>query len=481
MIKRTHSTANAKIICTIGPSSQSINVLIDMIHAGMDVARLNFSHGEHKLHLLSLKNIREASKRTQSSTAILLDLGGPKIRTGVVEQGAVELKKGAHFTFTTDTILGTSERVSTTYKQLPKDVKIGDTILLDDGNLRLTVVSKNEKEVSCTVIYGGVLKDKKGMNLPNVNISVPSMTEKDIADLEFGLAHDIDYVALSFVRSADDLRTLRKQMARIAPKKNVPIVAKIEKPEALDHIDSIIAETDVIMVARGDLGVELTTEDVPVAQKMIVRKCNERGVPVIIATQMLESMIHNARPTRAEASDVANAVLDGADAVMLSAETSVGEYPVIAVQTMDNIIRKVEGCHQDHLNIVLPPTDPKQRVFDAIERSACVLSKEVNATAIVTLTRTGATAIGMSKFRPEAPIIAITDEEETLRRLNLIWGVRGVIVKNFEKDKDLTFKRIKNALIEDGCVRKGDIIVLSAGIPFIKKGTTNTVRLEIIE
>jgi len=335
------AAAKTKIICTIGPASQSIARLVELIQAGMDVARLNFSHGSSDDHLRAMANIREASKQTGETVAIIQDLCGPKIRTGRLKDSQVVLKEGEKIIFTTGDIVGNEKRVATTYRALPQDVRQGDTILLDDGNLAVQVLATTKTEVECKVVTGGILKEHKGMNLPGVKLSTPSLTEKDVEDLKFGLTNDVDYVALSFVRSAEDLRHLRSVIKQQTARR-VPIIAKIEMKEAIDAIDSIIAESDAVMVARGDLGVEMMPEDVPILQKMIVTKCNEAGVPVIIATQMLESMIENPRPTRAEASDVANAVLDGADAVMLSAETSVGKYPVETVRTMDHIISRAE-------------------------------------------------------------------------------------------------------------------------------------------
>ena len=346
-MRNKKAIAKTKIICTLGPASQSVDKLVELIQAGMDVARLNFSHGTYEDHLVSINNVREASKLTGEHICILQDLCGPKIRTGKLQHQSIELKEGTTFTFTIDEVMGDERRVTTTYRELPEDVKAGDTILLDDGKMALRVVSKTAKDVNCTVINGGILKEHKGMNLPGVKLSIPSLTEKDIEDLKFGLEHDVDYVALSFVRSAGDIQHLRSVIQQ-QTKVRVPIVAKIEMKEAIDVIDSIVAESDAVMVARGDLGVEMMPEDVPILQKMIVRKCNEAGVPVIIATQMLESMIENPRPTRAEASDVANAVLDGADAVMLSAETSIGNYPIDTVQTMDRII-----CEQKFVSMII--------------------------------------------------------------------------------------------------------------------------------
>ena len=473
--KRT--IAKTKIICTLGPASQSVEQLVELIHAGMDVARLNFSHGTYEEHLTSIKNVREASRRTGEHISILQDLCGPKIRTGRLREKSIELKEGASFTFTVDEITGDEHRVTTTYHELPDDVKTGDSILLDDGKMALRVVSKTSTDVNCTVMNGGILHENKGMNLPGVKLSTPSLTDKDIEDLKFGLSHNVDYVALSFVRSSGDMRHLRSVIQQ-QTNARVPIIAKIEMKEAIDVIDSIIAETDAIMIARGDLGVEMMPEDVPILQKMIVRKCNEAGVPVIIATQMLESMIENPRPTRAEASDVANAVLDGADAVMLSAETSVGKYPVETVHTMDRIICRAEIRRRDHLSIKQIPAETQENVFDAIARAACVLARQVNAMAIVPITHSGATAVRISKYRPESRIIAVTGDERVLRRLNLVWSVRGIILADFLHDNDAAFRRIIEHLKQEGYIEPGDFIVFTAGLPLMAMGTTDTVKVE---
>jgi len=474
--------SKTKIICTIGPASQSIEMLLKLIEAGMDVARLNFSHGTREEHQHVIDNVREASRRAGEYVTILQDLSGPKIRTGKLKDKKVEIKTGAKFTFTIRDLPGDAERVSTTYQYLPRDVKAGDTILVDDGKMKFTVVSTTETDVLCTVMNGGMLSDKKGMNLPGVKVSVPSFTEKDIEDLRFGLANDIDYVALSFVRSAADIRQLREFLIKEAPKgKRIPIVAKIERGEAVESIDSIIEESDVVMLARGDLGVELPPEDVPIIQKMVVRLCNEVGVPVIIATQMLESMIENPRPTRAEANDVANAVLDGADTVMLSAETSVGSYPVEAVLTMDRIIRKAEVRYQDHLDIARAPKAEELTLFDAIGRAACVIANEIDARAIVVITHSGFSAINTAKYRPKANILAVTGRDKILRRLNLVWGVRGIIVPDFEADTDVAFKRINEELRKRQYVQSGDYVVYTAGLPLLSRGTTNSIKIERVE
>lgn len=476
-MKNRKTNGRTKIICTIGPASQSVERLVELIAAGMDVARLNFSHGTRDDHLISMNNVREASRQTGEHIGILQDLCGPKIRTGRLQNKSIELREGATFTFTVDEIVGDEHQVTTTYRALPLDVKEGDSIILDDGKISLTVVSKTGNNVRCTVVHGGILGEHKGMNLPGVKLSTPSLTEKDIEDLKFGLAHDVDYVALSFIRRAEDIQRLREIIGQNSPQ-NIPIIAKIEKREAVDGIDAIIAATDALMVARGDLGVEMLPEDVPILQKMIVHKCNEAGVPVIIATQMLESMIENPRPTRAEASDVANAVLDGTDAVMLSAETSVGKYPVDAVRTMESIICRAEGRKHDHLGIEHVPAEIQENVFDAVARAACVLARQINATALVPITHSGATARRISKYRPDARIITVTGEERILRRLNLVWGIRGIIAKDYLRDTDTALRTIIEHLKNEGYVVQGDFIVFTAGIPLLAKGSTDTITVQ---
>lgn len=474
--------SRTKIICTIGPASEDVDTMVRLIEAGMDVARLNFSHGTREQHRVVIENLKEASRRTGEHITLLQDLSGPKIRTGLLKDKKVEIKAGSTFAFTIQDIAGDATRVSTTYKQLPRDITVGDSVLVDDGKMKFTVVSKTETDVVCLAVNGGILAEKKGMNLPGVQVSVPSFTEKDEEDLKFGLEHDIDYVALSFIRSAHDIRSLREYLVREAPKgKRIPIVAKIERAEAVETIDSIIRETDVVMVARGDLGVELPPEDVPIIQKMVVRLCNESGVPVIIATQMLESMIENPRPTRAEANDVANAVLDGTDAVMLSGETSVGKYPVEAVNTMDRIIKKAEVRYQHHFDIARASRSSEFTTFDAIGRAACVIANEIDAKVIVVITHSGFSAIHTAKYRPKAPILAITSRDKILRRMNLVWGVRGIIVPDFVADTDTAFKRINEELSRLEYVKTGDYVVYTAGLPLLSRGSTNSIKIEKVE
>jgi len=469
-----------KIVCTLGPSSSTVDVIEKMIRAGMDVVRLNFSHSTHEEHRAAMKAVREAAERAGEPIAILQDLQGPKIRTGKLASPEVRLVDGAKFIITINEIAGNAERVSTTYQDLPKDVKPGDTILMDDGLLQLKVLSSTTTDVVTEVVHGGILKEHKGINLPGVSVSAPSLTDKDIDDLEFGIANDIDYIALSFVRTGDDIRRLREFIiAKIDKGKKLPIIAKIEKREALDNIDEIIREADAIMVARGDLGVECATEDVPIAQKMICKKANAAGKPVIIATQMLESMIENPRPTRAEANDVANGVLDGADAVMLSGETSVGKYVVEVVRTMDLIIRRAEEEYRDQLDLADEAGEKQAEVFKAIGRAACVLAKQIGAAAIVPITHSGETAKTIAKYRPYGKIIAVTDRERIRRRLNLVWGVRSILVPKIA-DTDTTLATIQQELLKSGYVNKGDYIVMTAGIPLLARGTTNMVKVEKI-
>ncbi len=475
------SFTKTKIVCTIGPASQSLKMLKQLVRAGMDVARLNFSHGSPEDHARTLEHLRIAATSTGEPITILQDLSGPKIRIGDLATPSVELMSKSIVRITTANIVGDAQRISTNYQHLLRDVKSGDVILLDDGKIRLQVEQLKGREVICKVIVGGTLLPHKGINLPGVAVSVPSMTDKDKKDLLFGLEHDIDYVALSFVRTADDIKHLREFIVKHVKKgKKVPVIAKIEKGEAIENIDSILAETDCVMVARGDLGVELPTEQVPMLQKLIVRKCNELGKPVIIATQMLESMIENPTPTRAEASDVANAVLDGADAVMLSAETSIGKYPVEAVTVMDRIVRTAEEHIADDLYDLWTNRVKHLGMYDAISHSACLLARQTKAPTIVALTHSGATAASVAKFRPKARIIAVTDREKIVRRLNLFWGVRGVIVEDLKKDTDVAFKMIRERLLSDGYIKRGASIVTMAGIPLFEGHPTNTIKVDTV-
>lgn len=465
----------AKIICTIGPTSNSEQMLIALAQNGMDVARLNFSHGTHEDHLNNIKLIRHVSEKINKPIAILQDLQGPKIRIGHFADGPVRIKTGDLFTITTRDIPGTKDIVSTTYKNLPNDVNEGDSILINDGLIRLRVKSKTKTDILCEVVIAGILYDRKGINLPGVQVSEPSMTKKDKDDLLFGMKHKVDYVALSFVRKAQDIRNIKE----VIGSRNIPVVAKIEKPEALSNIDDIISETDVIMVARGDLGVEISTEKVPGVQKMLIEKCAHAGVPVITATQMLDSMMANPIPTRAEASDVANAIFDGSDAVMLSGETAFGKYPLESVKTMSAIISEAEK--DDFFRLKQDRRRPRNTLLSS-SRSIChvanISAHDIGAKYIVVFTESGFTAKTMSKYRPKVPIIAITSNKKTLCHMPLFWGVvPSLIDKHLEVHTSL--KELETHLKLNKLTKAGDKIVILAGSTS-EEGGTNLMRLHRI-
>jgi pyruvate kinase len=446
-----------------------------LIKEGMDGARLNFSHGSHEDHIKLFKTIRKISERLGAFIPIVQDLQGPKIRVGNLSQPEIRLKRGNRVRITTKDIDGTAEILPTTYKDLPKDVKKNNTILLDDGLIRLTVERVDKDSVLCKITEGGIIKPNKGINLPGIAISSPSLTKKDHEDLKLGLSLGFDYVALSFVRSPDDIKLLRRIMRKYD--KAVPIIAKIEKSEAVDSIEEVIREADAIMVARGDLGVEIPSQDVPLIQKMIINKCNRIGKPVITATQMLESMINNPTPTRAETSDVANAVLDGTDVVMLSAETSIGKYPVAAVKTMNSILQKTEAALTfSYKQQREPQGDP---AAEAVGRAACVLSEQVGAAAIVPVTHGGTTARILAKYRPRAIILAATANKDTAHRLNLVWGVQPLLVSRLA-DTDTTLDNIEHEIANSRKVKKGNYVVYTAGMPMRIMGKTNMLKVSKI-
>lgn len=473
--------SKTKIICTLGPSSASEYKLVKMIEAGMDCARLNLSHGTHADHKKMILNIKRASKIKGEPTAIILDLQGPKIRTGKIKNGKTFLSSGKELIITTENYLGDDKKISTSYKNLPKDVKVGETILINDGLIKLQVKSKSKKEIKTQIIFGGELTDNKGINLPTANVSAKSCTEKDLIDLEFGIKNEVDFVALSFVRNANDIKYLRSQIVkRIEKGRRLPIIAKIEKQEAIKNIDEIISEADAIMIARGDLGVECELEEVPIFQKEICRKCKRAGKPVIIATQMLESMIENPRPTRAEASDVANAVIDGADAVMLSGETSVGKHVPFVIEIMDSIVRKTEKIISNKEINLVKNLNGNLSIMCSIGQAACVLANQVGAKAIVTITHSGETAKVISRYRPTAKIIAATSRHRIQRRLNLFWGVRSIQVPSFN-NSDASFPIICKELIKHKIVTSGDKIVITAGIPLHGRGNTNMLKVQVVE
>lgn len=469
----------AKIICTLGPASQNYETIAGLVRAGMDVARLNFSHGQPQDHLDVIRHIRRASKEVGRPVGILQDLQGPKIRVGTFKTGSAELKTGSRFTITTRPVEGNDTIVSTTYEALAEDVKPGNLLLLDDGLIYLRALETDGVQVICEVVNGGTLKNNKGINLPGVAVSAPSMTEKDKADLEFGLQNDVDFVALSFVRKAADIQMIKELIRKHG--KKTPVIAKIEKPEALECIDDIIAVTDGLMVARGDLGVEMKTEEVPPIQKRLIAKCNKAGIPVITATQMLDSMVQNPRPTRAEASDVANAILDGTDAVMLSAETASGKYPIETVTVMKRIIALIEK--EMPVDYLRRRRDSSGHfiVQEGIAVASCSLAEMVDADAIVAITLTGAQARVIARYRPHRPIIAVTHDEEVQRQLTLIWGVRGVILPDMKTNIDDSVNEVKNALVGLNLLKKGHKFIITAGLPFSRRGATNSIRVETIE
>ena len=478
MPRRLPIPRRAKIVCTIGPSSDSYEKISSLVKAGMDVARLNFSHGTHVNHEKVCKIIRRVSQEQNKPIAILQDLQGPKIRILKFKNGSIELKKRKSFILTTRNVEGNENIVSVSYKSFSKDVHVGDIVLLNDGLLKLKVERISGQDVHCKVIFGGQLSNHKGLNLPGNILSVSALTEKDKKDLKFGMKLDVDYVALSFVQKPEDIRQIKRIISRAG--KNIPVVAKIEKPQAVDSIEDIIQITDVIMVARGDLGVEVSAEEVPPIQKKIISLCNKYGKPVITATQMLESMVHSPRPTRAEASDVANAILDGTDAVMLSGETAAGKFPVTAVQTMHRIVnlteKKIRNVNWENRR----RTDIQHSISSAIGYSACQAADLTDAVMIICLTQSGTTARMIARYRPSQPLIAITHTEKSLRRLNLFWGVIPYSLHEFADNMDEAITDILSIIKRKTPVKKGDKIVFTAGLPFHTRRGTNMMRIEEI-
>lgn len=468
----------AKIVCTLGPSSESPEAIEGLIAAGMDIARLNFSHGDHDFHRSLVNRIRAASGKMGKPVAVLQDLQGPKIRCLKMEGGAVELKEGARTVITTDEILGTAERFGTLYKALPRDVSAGELILLDDGNLTLQVLEKTERDVTCEVIHGGILKDKKGINLPNTKVSAPSLTDKDIRDAHFGAEVGVDAVALSFVRTRNDVRMLRRELAQA--KSRPLVIAKIEKPQAIDQIEGILEEADGIMVARGDLGVEMPTEKVPTLQKMLVEQANRRGKIVIVATQMLESMITNPRPTRAEASDVANAVLDGADAVMLSAETASGKHPQRVVQTMSRIVEEAEQSDRaQYVKLDFIAAQEAQDFQNAVSQAGVRAAHELGAEAIVVYSTSGNTARLVSDYRPRVPILALVPSLVEQRRLAFGWGVSADVIEP-PKTSDELFAALDARLEARQIAKPGDSVVVLFKQPLHSSQRTNALLLHVV-
>ncbi|WP_409332272.1 pyruvate kinase [Trujillonella humicola] len=460
----------AKIVCTLGPATSTIEQVTALVEAGMDVARLNFSHGSHADHAAAYKVVREASDRTGHAVAVLADLQGPKIRLGTFSEGRAMWETGARVCVTVDDVQGTAQRVSTTYKGLASDVRVGDRLLIDDGKLALSVVEVDGPDVWCLVVEGGEVSNNKGLSLPNVAVSVPALSEKDTEDLRFALHLSVDFIALSFVRSPADVELVRDIMRQ--EDISVPVIAKLEKPEAVENLEAIVEAFDGIMVARGDLGVELPLEQVPLVQKRAVQAARERNKPVIVATQMLESMITNSRPTRAEASDVANAVLDGADAVMLSGETSVGKFPVAAVRTMERIIDAVESDHGRAPELVRV----SRSRAGAIVRAARDISETLGVKALATFTQTGETARRLAALHPRQPLLAFTVDARVRSQLALSWGVETFLVPTVSHTDDMV-RQVDFSLLSIGRLREGDRVVVVAGSPPNTVGSTNLIRV----
>ncbi len=469
-----------KIVCTLGPSSNTVEDIERLYKAGMNVVRINFSHGTHKDHERTIGYVRKVAKKHQYSIPVLMDLQGPKIRVGQMKDGGQVINEGELIEITTKDVEGSNSLVPIDYEGLSKDAQTGNQILIDDGLLELKIVKNEEGMIMARVIVGGLLKSRKGVNLPDVDISMSSLTEKDIEDLEFGLKVGVDFVAMSFVRNGKDVQDVISRVR--AAGSNAAIIAKIEKPEAVEVIDEIIEEADAIMVARGDLGIEIPSEHVPLAQKKIIDRCRIAGKPVITATQMLDSMINNPRATRAESSDVANAVVDGTDAVMLSGETAAGKYPVEAVKTMDKIIRSVED-NSDTLYYSLQYRKPdwkEKQIVESLSYSCVTMADNVEAKAISTLTHSGNTARRIAKFRPKVPIVAFTESKIIRRQLNLVWGVESVRLKElFDTDKSV--KLMEDYLLTNGLVKKGDRVIIATGMPLAKRGRTNMIKISTIQ
>ncbi|MGY1618468.1 pyruvate kinase [Geodermatophilus sp. SYSU D00691] len=460
----------AKIVCTLGPATSSLEQVTALVEAGMDVARLNFSHGSHADHQAAYTVVRQASDHTGHAVAVLADLQGPKIRLGTFAEGRAVWETGSRVCITVEDVEGTAQRVSTTYKGLASDVRVGDRLLVDDGKLALSVVDVDGPDVWCLVVEGGPVSNNKGLSLPGVAVSVPALSEKDEEDLRFALHLSVDFVALSFVRSPDDVELVRDIMRE--EDIEVPVIAKLEKPEAIENLEAIVEAFDGVMVARGDLGVELPLEKVPLVQKRAVQAARERNKPVIVATQMLESMIGSSRPTRAEASDVANAVLDGADAVMLSGETSVGKFPIAAVRTMERIIDAVESEHAPVPGLVRVPRSRS----GAIVRAAKDIGEILGVKALATFTQTGDTARRLAALHPRQPLLAFTVDARVRSQLALSWGVETFIVPAVSHTDDMV-RQVDFSLLAIGRLKEGDRVVVVAGSPPNTVGSTNLIRV----
>lgn len=469
-----------KIVCTIGPASEKEEILRELMLNGLNVARLNFSHGNYEEHKKRIDTIKKLREELDLPIAIMLDTRGPEIRLKYFKEGEVTLNAGDIFTLTTRDVEGDQNIVSVTYEGLSQDVKKGDKILIDDGLVELEVLEIIDgTDIRCKVLNGGTIKDRKGVNVPGVAINLPAVTKKDIEDIKFGIENHVDFIAASFIRRADDVLEIRKILEDNGGE-HIEIISKIENQQGVDNIDEIIEASDGIMVARGDLGVEIEAEKIPILQKQIIKKCNIAGKPVITATQMLDSMIRNPRPTRAEVTDVANAILDGTDAVMLSGETASGKYPIEAVKTMYNIAINTETSSQYLETLKSKRTlDNKISTTNAISKATCTTAEDLKASAIITATSSGYTAKAVSKFRPQSPIIAATTSERVMRKLALVWGVYPVLSKKSQNTDEVIDMSIHSAMLK-GYVKEGDLIVITAGIPVGVSGTTNLLKVHTV-
>jgi pyruvate kinase len=477
----SHSQKRTKIVATVGPACDTYEKLLSLVKAGVNVFRLNFSHGSYDDKLAVIEHIRKISKNEPYNIAILADLQGPKLRVGDLENGKLVLNAGDRFIFTTEKMVGTKDKIYVSYPNLAKDLKLGERVFLDDGKMELKVEEiLNEKEILVSVTLGGILTPKKGVNLPDSALTMPSLTEKDLADFDFIMTQNLDWLALSFVRKAQDIIELKKLIKGHNSK--IKVIAKIEMPEALKNIRDIIIESDAIMIARGDLGVEVPIEQVPVIQKDIIRKCMHRAKPVIVATQMMESMLDRTKPNRSEVSDVANAVLEGADAVMLSGETATGNYPTLVVETMSKIIMEVEKTVYDYDrdDILAPQPHSPSFLSDAICYSACKLAKDSKANALIGMTQSGYTAFMLSSYRPKSPLYIFSKEKSLISQLSLSWGVRAIYYGEEESLDDIIFDQI-NILRERGFVKKDDVIINTGSTPVEQHLPTNTIKITRLE
>lgn len=473
MLKNIKKT---KIVCTLGPASESEEILTQLVENGLNVCRFNFSHGSHEEHKARFDLAKRVREKLNKPVAILLDTKGPEIRTGNFADPEVLLEEGQKFTITMDDVMGTKEIMTVSYKGLVEDVKPGDVILIDDGLVGLRVQEINGVEINCIVENSGIVKNHKGVNVPGVSINLPALTPKDISDIEFGIEQGIDFIAASFVRKASDVLAIREILERNNAT-NIQIISKIENQEGVDNLDEILKVSDGIMVARGDLGVEIPTEEMPIVQKMMIKKCNELAKPVITATQMLDSMIRNPRPTRAEVTDVANAIYDGTDAIMLSGETAAGKYPVEAVKMMATIAKRTEET-LDYAQLLQENAKNNNTVTDAISHATCSTAVDLNASAIISSTSSGYTARMVSKFRPKAPIIATTQDERVMRQISLSWGVYPVMCEqagNTDEVIENSIEAAKNA----GYIGNGELVVITAGVPVGVSGTTNLIKVHV--